>query len=136
MTRALLSFNEQLERIAEVGIVLVIGAMLSTAHLSMRALLLGLVLFLLIRPLAVRLMLWRADVTNLHKRVMAWFGIRGIGSLYYLLYAVSHGLPKNFAHEATGLVLTVISASIVLHGISATPLMRLYARLQPRRAPR
>lgn len=27
----------------------------------------------------------------------AWFGIRGIGPVYYLMYAVHHGLPRPLA---------------------------------------
>ena len=136
MAQALLSFNEQMERIAEVGIVLLVGAMLSWQRISLPAAMVTALLFLVIRPLAVRLMLHGADASRLHKRMMAWFGIRGIGSVYYLMYAVNHGLPAKPAQEVADLVLTVVSASIMLHGVSATPLMRLYGRVQGRRRTR
>ncbi|MDB5806498.1 MAG: Na+/H+ antiporter [Betaproteobacteria bacterium] len=136
MAQAMLSFNEQMERIAEVGIVLQVGAMLSWQRISLAAILMTALLFLFIRPLAVRLMLQGSDASRLHKRMMAWFGIRGIGSVYYLVYAVNHGLPAQPAQLAADLVLTVVSASIVLHGISAVPLMRVYGRVQSRRLAR
>ena len=62
--------------------------------------------------------------------MVAWFGIRGIGSLYYLMYAVNHGVTNDLAEPLMGLTLTVVAGSIVLHGISVTPLMAWYrARL-------
>ena len=135
MTKALLSFNQQAERIAEVAIVLLVGAMIGTIGLSIQGLMLSAVLFLLIRPLAVRVMLYGADAAPMHKRMMAWFGIRGIGSFYYLLYVTGHGVPPEFAQRMAQVVLTVIATSIFVHGISATPLMRVYARIQGRTTP-
>jgi sodium/hydrogen antiporter len=57
----------------------------------------------------------------------AWFGIRGIGSIYYLMFAVSHGLPVPLARNLIVLVLVVVATSIVFHGISVTPIMKRYA---------
>jgi NhaP-type Na+/H+ or K+/H+ antiporter len=61
---------------------------------------------------------------------MAWFGIRGIGSLYYLFYAVNHGVQEALARQLVPLVLTVVAVSIFVHGISVTPLMQRYERNQ------
>ena len=58
--------------------------------------------------------------------MIAWFGIRGIGSVYYLMYAISHGLAKPLAEQITAIALAAITVSIVLHGISVRPIMRLY----------
>jgi sodium/hydrogen antiporter len=49
------------------------------------------------------------------------------------MYAINHGLPCSLAEELIALTLTMVAASIVLHGISVTPLMSLYARRQGRR---
>jgi NhaP-type Na+/H+ or K+/H+ antiporter len=62
---------------------------------------------------------------------MAWFGIRGIGSFYYLLFALEHG--PSAVRPLAAPVLAVVSASVIAHGISATPLMDWYYRLQQRR---
>jgi sodium/hydrogen antiporter len=71
------------------------------------------------------------------QRIMiSWFGIRGIGSIYYLMYAINHGLPRSIAEEITALTLTAVAVSIVLHGISVTPLMALYARRKSKRSKR
>jgi NhaP-type Na+/H+ or K+/H+ antiporter len=68
--------------------------------------------------------------------MISWFGIRGIGSIYYLMYAINHGLPRPLAAELTALTLSVVAVSIVLHGVSVTPLMKLYARRETLRKSR
>jgi NhaP-type Na+/H+ or K+/H+ antiporter len=62
---------------------------------------------------------------------MAWFGIRGIGSVYYLMYAINHGLDAGLAEPFIAIALTVAATSIVIHGVSVTPLMQRYARRKP-----
>ncbi len=65
-------------------------------------------------------------VTGAERGLLAWFGIRGIGSLYYLMYAVNRGLSPELAWQLISTTLTVIAVSIVLHGITVTPLMAWY----------
>jgi NhaP-type Na+/H+ or K+/H+ antiporter len=60
---------------------------------------------------------------------MSWFGIRGIGSFYYLAYALEHGDAAELA-QLVPLALAVVAASVVMHGVSATPLMNWYHRLR------
>jgi NhaP-type Na+/H+ or K+/H+ antiporter len=60
------------------------------------------------------------------RRLLAWFGIRGIGSVYYAVYYAGYELRDLVATQLLAAVFTVVAASIVLHGISATPLMELY----------
>lgn len=124
MAQAVLGFNEQVERIFEVGVVLLLGGMLSWRFLPKEALWFVPVLFLVVRPLAVLTGLAGARLPRLDKRMIAWFGIRGIGSIYYLMYAIEHGLDANLAELLTGLTLTTVAASILIHGISVTPLMK------------
>jgi NhaP-type Na+/H+ or K+/H+ antiporter len=59
---------------------------------------------------------------------VAWFGIRGIGSLYYLAYALDHGVPVTIAPVIADAVLVSVAVSIAMHGISATPLMDWYEK--------
>nr|MBP9730931.1 sodium:proton antiporter [Moraxellaceae bacterium] len=56
----------------------------------------------------------------------AWFGVRGIGSLYYLMFAIQHGLPEPLAVQLIQLTLIVITLSIVMHGISVKPLLQIF----------
>ena len=128
MMQEVRGFNEQLERIAEVGIVMVLGGMLFYSSLPDNAVWLCLLLFLAVRPVAVWLGLLGATVSRDQRILISWFGIRGIGSIYYLMYAISHGLSGPLADEITAMTLTVVAVSIILHGMTVTPLMNLYAR--------
>ena len=132
MRQEVQGFNEQLERIAEVAIVLVIGAMLPYTYRHASAGWFVLLLLLVVRPLSVWLGLLGAPVSRDQHILISWFGIRGIGSVYYLMYAINHGLPRALAREITALTLATVAISIVLHGISVTPLMNLYARRKAR----
>ena len=127
---AVLSFNEQLERIGEVTLVLLVGGMLggmlAAGPLPAAALWFVPLLFVLIRPAAVLLGLLGSRTGRDQRVLISWFGIRGIGSVYYLTYAINHGLPEPLAREITGLVFATIAASVFFHGISVTPLMARY----------
>ena len=128
MMQEVQGFNAQLERIVEMAIVLVVGAMISPTYLTVSAIWFALILFVVVRPLSVWLGLLGAPVLNEQRLLISWFGIRGIGSIYYVMYAINHGIPSALANEFAALTLTVVAASIMLHGISVTPLMNLYGR--------
>lgn len=120
-----LSFGDTVERLMEVLLVLLVGISLTT-HWDMRAIPLAIVLFFIIRPLASRLLLIFTPTSNAQRWLMGWFGIRGIGSLYYLAYAINHDATDRTAINDVSLTLSVIALSIVLHGISSTPLLKRY----------
>ena len=132
MTHAVLSFNEQLDRIGEMVGVVVLGLLLASVPWVPAVLWFVPLSLLAVRPLSVLLGLAGSQTSPLQRRLIGWFGIRGIGSLYYLAYALNHGLPPTFAPLLVGLTVAVVVSSIVVHGISVTPLMALYAR-RPRR---
>ena len=128
MGQAVRGFNEQLERIAELVIVLVVGAMLSYTRVDWGTIGFVLLLLVVLRPLSVWIGLSGASVSGDQRLLISWFGIRGIGSIYYLMFALNHGLVGPLADEAITLTLTTVGVSIVVHGISVTPLMTRYAR--------
>jgi NhaP-type Na+/H+ or K+/H+ antiporter len=129
MANTLIDFNQQLERIVEVAVVVLIGSMISTQSFTPQVLWFCLLLFLFIRPVAVTIGLVGSRTPHTQARLLAWFGIRGLGSLYYLMYAINHGLSDKVAEVFVNVVFGVIAMSIVVHGISATPLMdRYYGR--------
>jgi NhaP-type Na+/H+ or K+/H+ antiporter len=133
MAQAVLGFNEQVERIGELAVVITIGALLWSLQWGDAVWWFIPVLLLLIRPLAVGVGLCRTPSSSEQRWLIAWFGIRGIGSLYYLMYAINHGLPHELAQQLTVMTLSVIVASIVLHGISVTPMMAAYEKTLARR---
>lgn len=123
-------FTIELERIAEVAIMLMVGALLATMWRDLftwKAAALIAALFLVLRPAAVELSLIGSNATGTQRRLMSWFGIRGVGSFYYLLYALEHA-PREIAAPLVPLVIATIAASVVVHGITATPLMDRYQR--------
>ena len=126
MMRQVERFNSQLENFAEVAIVLVVGVLLATVAFRVEVLWFIPLLFLVIRPLSVVTGLLGTDVKPIQRRLMAWFGIRGIGSLYYLLYAISHGIAVPLAEQLLSITLAVIVTSVIAHGIFVTPLMNRY----------
>ena len=121
-----ISFGDTAERLLEVMLVVLVGVLLAS-HWDPRAIPLALALFFVIRPLATRLLLVGTPTTNLQRWLMGWFGIRGIGSLYYLSYALRHGLAPAAASDLAGLTISVVALSIFVHGMTARPLL---ARLE------
>jgi len=122
----MLAFGSLVERSMEVFLVTLLGVVLS-AHWDWRALVLGGVLFAVIRPLSVALVPW-ALLDMRQRLLIGWFGIRGIGSLYYLFYALNHGLEPSVAVLCTNLTLSVVALSILVHGISTQPILARYER--------
>lgn len=122
-----LTFGHALERMLEFLLVVIVGSALAV-HWDPRAALLAVLLIFVIRPLAVLLCLRATPTSFLQRALLGWFGIRGIGSLYYLSYALTHGFSGAQARTVTDWIVTVVGASILLHGVTAGPLTRLYER--------
>jgi sodium/hydrogen antiporter len=90
------------------------------------ALLLAAVVIFVARPLAIGLVLRRAAVSNTARAFIGWFGPRGLSSLLLAVLVLQEGMANaEYLLAITGVVVTV---SVVLHGVSATPLSTLYGR--------
>lgn len=135
MAEAVLTFNTQLERILEVGLVIIVGTMLSPELLRWRDALFVPVLLLFIRPTAVWIGLAGLSCARRLRVLTGWFGIRGVGSLYYLAYAITHGLPEEHAPQLISVTLWTVAISVVVHGVSVTPLMNWYQAREPKPKP-
>ncbi len=134
MAETVLEFNQQLDHIAEFVMVLLLGIMLSEAGPSPEGAVLAGVILLVIRPVAVMVSLLGARVGRAQRWLIAWFGIRGIGSLYYLAFVLRYEWPMADKERLVSIVLTTVTISVLLHGISATPLMDHYHRQARRTA--
>jgi NhaP-type Na+/H+ or K+/H+ antiporter len=126
MSARLIDFTAQSERLAEVAIVLLIGAALAWAAWSWLLVAFAVIVLAVVRPLSVLAVVPDSVVTASQRRLIGWFGIRGVGSVYYLCHAAKHGLDPAWAHTLGSAVLITIALSILAHGISATPLMERY----------
>ena len=133
MAHAVMSFNEQLDRIGEMVGVVIIGMLLTAVPWVPSAWWFVPLVLLLVRPLSVAVGLAGSSTSTAQRRLIGWFGIRGIGSLYYLTYALNHGLPEPYADTLVGLTVAVVVSSIFVHGISVTTLMERYRRRRARR---
>lgn len=122
----IISFGDTAERLLEVLLVVLVGICLAF-YWDWRAVPLALVFFFVIRPLATQIFLLKTPTGRKQRWLMGWFGIRGIGSLYYLSYALNHGLTEN-ATDAAGITLSVVALSILIHGISTQPVIDWYKR--------
>jgi NhaP-type Na+/H+ or K+/H+ antiporter len=121
-----LVFKEHLERLSELTLVMLLGGMLSLQTWNWKSWSTALFLFVLARPLSVLIGLAGSDTSHRIRAITAWFGVRGIGSIYYLMYAIGHGLPAPLARELTQITIVVIMLSILIHGISVKPLLERF----------
>ena len=119
-----LVFKEHLERLSELTLVLLLGGAATAAAWSWQAWSVALFLLLVARPASVMLGLLASGTGVRLRSLAAWFGVRGIGSLYYLCYAIAHGLPPALARELADIAIVVIIVSIVAHGLTVKPLLQ------------
>lgn len=126
--------TEQVERIAMMVVLILLGGALVSgllAPLRWPDVLAAIAIILLVRPLAGLIGLAGFDAKRMEKRTLAFFGIRGVGSFYYLAYALNHADFAQ-AERLWAIVGLVALLSILLHGLTVTPVMRLIDRQQGR----
>ncbi|HBB31359.1 MAG TPA: sodium:proton antiporter [Cyanobacteria bacterium UBA8803] len=131
-----LEFTETLEKLMEVGTILLLGSLLRIEPIlkfAPQALLISGLLLFVIRPLGTWVSTMGEGYSSIRRWLFGWFGIRGVGSLYYLSYALGEGLKDNAGEQIAWITFITIVISVLLHGISATPLMNWYERQIERR---
>jgi NhaP-type Na+/H+ or K+/H+ antiporter len=123
---------EVAEKFAELSIVLLIGSMVTISGLAQpgwSGWLLVPLLLLVVRPLAVLASLVGSGLPRGERLFLGWFGVRGIGSLYYVAFAVSAGtLGAENDVEVVWTAIACVLCSIALHGITGTPFARRLMR--------
>ena len=118
---------EVVEKFGELAVILLIGSMLSWNGLAAPGLsgwLLVPVLLLVIRPAAVFLSLLGSKRDWKERAFVAWFGVRGIGSLYYVAVAVGTGVLAGDTTVVVWTALACVVVSVFVHGVTATPFAR------------
>lgn len=124
-----LHFTERIEKLMEVGLILLLGSMLRLEPMLKFAgstLLIAIPLLFLIRPIGAWLSTIGGYWSPKTRFLFGWFGIRGVGSLYYLAYAFGHGLKGFLGEQIAWIIYSTVVISVVLHGVTATPLMKSY----------
>lgn len=136
---AQLEFLERFEKLLEIGTILLLGSILlfqPMVNYAAQSLLVIILLFLVIRPVGVWISTIGKHPLLAHRKTLhpgtrllfGWFGIRGVGSLYYLAYAFENGLKGDLGEQIAWITYTTIVVSVIVHGMSATPLMTWYER--------
>jgi NhaP-type Na+/H+ or K+/H+ antiporter len=130
--KRMVEFASQIEHFIAMVIILLFGVAVASGLLAgmtwMDALLIA-ALLLVVRPVTAYLSLLGTPHPFASRAATAFFGIRGIGTLYYLIYA----LQKTSFPEQPRIVAVAggaVLASIILHGITATPVMRKLDRMR------
>ncbi|MFB9670773.1 cation:proton antiporter [Microlunatus capsulatus] len=136
--KVLHSWVEQLERLLTVLVLVLLGGALTRGLLDAlqpRDVLLVVAFLLLIRPGLGWLGMLGTGTGPRERAVIAFFGVRGIGSLFYISWALEHG---DFAQPERlwAVVALTVAASVLLHGLTATPAMMLLDRERRRAAVR
>ncbi|WP_398478007.1 cation:proton antiporter [Tardiphaga sp.] len=128
-------FSEQLERLLMMILLVMFGAAIVSGDLLQKltwsSIAYALVAIVVVRPISAWLSLVGTLCPPIERAAISFFGIRGIGSVYYLAFA----LQKPGFDEAEILLSTaalIILISIVLHGITVTPAMGLIDRRRQR----
>jgi NhaP-type Na+/H+ or K+/H+ antiporter len=113
-------FSESLEHALTAMLLVALGAALPVLwpHFHLSHLLIAAVLILLIRPASAWLALTGTDFKGRQRAVVSFYGVRGIGSIYYLAYAGNHVELTN-EYELWAIVACTILFSTVVHGLTA-----------------
>lgn len=117
-----LSFGDTLERLIASALVLLAGVACAR-YWSLNGVMMAAVLFLLVRPVSVWIGMLGSKAPQSRRLLIGWVGIRGIGTLNYLAYALTHGLDNAQAMLAAQIAVTIVVLSILVHGMTAPPLM-------------
>ncbi|MEE1753182.1 cation:proton antiporter domain-containing protein [Streptomyces sp. SP18CS02] len=131
--KVLHGFTEQIERLLTALLLFLLGGFLASGalrYLTWQAAVLALLLVLVVRPVTgwIAQLGFRAGPRE--RVVTAVFGLRGIGSLYYLAYALGHDDFNGLERQLWAVVAFTVLASVVLHGVSATPVISRLDRLR------
>jgi NhaP-type Na+/H+ or K+/H+ antiporter len=131
-------FIEQIERLLTVVLLVLLGGAIARgllAELQPLDVVVAVLVVFAIRPLFGWIALLGSGRGRTDRAVMAFFGVRGIGSLYYMAYAIGQAQFEQVERlwAITGLVIVI---SVVVHGFSATPIMDSVDRRRRRKAER
>ncbi|WP_238413144.1 cation:proton antiporter [Saccharothrix deserti] len=130
--RVLHQYVEQVERMLTVLIIFLLGGAAVTGLLAgtlWRDVVVALAILLVVRPVTGLIALARGRTGPRERAVISFFGVRGVGSLFYVAYALQSGqfLEQGEIWRVVGLV---VIGSVVLHGVTATPAILLLDRMR------
>ena len=128
LMKTVTSVNEQVGQLMEVALVVLIGAMLANHWSVGTHWWVAIVLFFVLRPVAVLVGLAFNKLDFSRKSLISFFGIRGIGSVYYLSYAIDHDFISEDSQLVADVTFAVIACSLLVHTNAASIIMAFYRR--------
>lgn len=131
-------FINQVERIATLGLLVVFGYAIGSGLLSAltwQAVAFGFLVVLVVRPAVAWLCLAGLPLTSHDRRSIAFFGVKGIGSLYYMAFALTHAYFADTDWLWATVAFTIL-VSVLVHGITATPVVRRIDAMFGRHTPK
>ena len=123
-------FSDQIERLLMMLLLVLFGGALANGLLSSLTwtdALIGLAVVFVVRPVAGLIAMAGSGQPWRERLLLAFLGIRGVGSVYYLAYGINHG-DFGDSERLWAVVGFIILLSIVVHGVTATPLLERLAR--------
>lgn len=124
-------FVHEVEHLLLVVWIILFGGSIMNGMLTLtdwRGILFAFVFVLLIRPLAGLLALAGVKESKRSKFAISFFGIRGIGSVFYLSWAMVQFDGFEFKNELYSITAYIILISIILHGLTAPSAMDYFRR--------
>ncbi len=116
------AFTDQIERLLLAILLILFGGALLTGildHLSWPLAFLGIAFVLIIRPISGVIGLLGLKISKKKKLIISFFGIKGIGSFFYLSFALREA-SFTYEKEIWSLTAFVVLISILLHGLTAS----------------
>lgn len=120
------SFTDQIERLIVCILLILFGGTLAMGilkPLTWQMVLFTIIFLLLVRPLAGLLGLSTSALRFKEKLAISFFGIRGMGSIFYLSFGISK-FDFEFQDELWAIISLTILISVMIHGFSATLTMK------------
>jgi NhaP-type Na+/H+ or K+/H+ antiporter len=130
------SFVEQVERLLTLALLVLLGFACVhglLAGLTPAGALVAVLLVFVVRPLTAWVSLRRAHLRPEQRAAVAFFGVRGIGSFYYLSFALGTAAFTG-ADTLWAVVACAVLVSVVVHGVAAGPVMTWVDRREQRSA--
>lgn len=129
-------FADESERLLMMVLLVLFGGMLAAgllADIGWREIVFALAMLLVIRPLAGWVSLIGVRRPKLERAIIAFFGIRGLGSVYYLSYGFNHA-EFEYEYSLWGTLGLIVAGSIVMHGVLVTPALNRLHRYHREKA--
>lgn len=123
-------FSDQIERLLIMLLLVLFGGALANGllvSLTWTDFAVALIVVLVVRPVAGLIAMVGSDQPMRERLLLAFLGIRGVGSIYYVAYGLNHADFGN-SERLWSVVGCIILMSILIHGVTATPLLARLAR--------